>query len=164
MSHVPDPRPESLSPCDFALHLSVRSRTVTPCPAPQVLFTVYLLHELKVPGPFKEKTQAKNKHQFSNPWLPKCSEGSCNGYEKRSGRCWSLNATVSMFDNFVWLTRTCIPGGVCSKKTIRTSLFLSDYARHRDRSMRFHTQRPSGSSFPWQSLCLCLCLCCMISL
>jgi hypothetical protein len=23
--------------------------------------TVYLLHELKVPGPFKEKTQAKNK-------------------------------------------------------------------------------------------------------
>ena len=25
----------------------------------QALFTVYLLHELKVPGPFKEKTQAK---------------------------------------------------------------------------------------------------------
>ena len=34
----------------------------------QALFTVYLLHELKVPGPFKENTQAKNKHQFSNPW------------------------------------------------------------------------------------------------
>jgi len=62
--HVPDPCPESLPPFDFALHLSVRSRTVTPCPAPQVLFTVYLLHELKVPGPFKEKTQAKNKSQI----------------------------------------------------------------------------------------------------
>ena len=52
----------------------------------QALFTVYLLHELKVPGPFKEKTQAKNKRQFSNPWRPKCSEGSCIGHEKRSGR------------------------------------------------------------------------------
>ena len=50
------------------------------------LFTVYLLHELKVPGHFKEKTQAKNKRQFSNPWRQKCSEGSCNGHEKRSGR------------------------------------------------------------------------------
>jgi hypothetical protein len=32
----------------------------------QALFIVYLLHELKVRGPkFKEKTQAKNKRQFS---------------------------------------------------------------------------------------------------
>ena len=92
----------------------------------QALFTVYLLHELKVPGSFKGKTQAKNKRQFSNPWRPKCSEGSCSGHEKRSGRCLALNATVSMFDNFVWLPRTCVPGGVRSKKAIRTSLFLSD--------------------------------------
>ena len=97
----------------------------------------------------KEKTQAKNKRQFSNPWRPKCSEGSCSGHEKLSGRCRALNATVSMFDNFVWLSRTCVPGGVHSKKSIRTSLFLSDCARQRTRSTRFHTQRLSGSSFPW---------------
>ena len=111
----------------------------------QALFTVYLLHELKVPGIFKEKTQAKNKRQFSNPWRPKCSEGSCSGHERRSGRCLALNATASMCDNFVWLPRACVPGGVRSKKAIRTSLFLSDYAHQRVRSTRFHTQRLSGS-------------------
>jgi len=31
-----------------------------------------------------------------------------------------------MCDNFVWLPRACVPGGVRSKKGIRTSLFLSD--------------------------------------
>ena len=97
-------------------------------------------------GVFKEKTQAKNKRQFSNPWRPKCSEGSCIGHEKRSGRCRALNATASMFDNFVWLPRTCVPGGVRSKKAIRTSLFLSDCTRQGARSTRFHTQRLSGSS------------------
>jgi len=34
--HVPDPCPESLPPFDFAPRPSVRSRPVTPCPAPQV--------------------------------------------------------------------------------------------------------------------------------
>ena len=95
-----------------------------------------------------------HKRQFSNPWRPKCSEGSYSGHEKRSGRCRALNATASMFDNFVWLPRTCVPGGVRSKKAIRTSLFLSDCARQRARSSRFHIQRPSGSSFPWQILAL----------
>ena len=38
------------------------------------------------------------------------------------------------FDNFVWLPRTCVPGGVRSKKAIRTSLFLSDCACQRARS------------------------------
>ena len=74
----------------------------------QALFTVYLLHELKVPGPFKEKTQAKNKRQLSNPWRAECSEGSGNGHEKRSGRCRALNATAPMFDNLVWLPRACL--------------------------------------------------------
>jgi hypothetical protein len=32
--------------------------------------------------------------------------------------------------------------------------FVSDCARQRARSTRFHTQRRSGSSFPWQSLAL----------
>ena len=63
-------------------------------------------------GLLRKRPRPKNKRQFSNPWRPKCSEGSCSGHEKRSGRCRALNATVSMFDNFVWLLRTCVPGGV----------------------------------------------------
>ena len=55
-----------------------------------------LIARTQGPGAFKEKTQAKNKRQFSNPWRPKCSEGSCNGHEKRSGRCRALNATASV--------------------------------------------------------------------
>ena len=43
--------------------------------------TVYLLHELKVPGPSKGKDQAKNKRQFSNPWQAECSEGDGSGHE-----------------------------------------------------------------------------------
>jgi hypothetical protein len=40
---------------------------------------------------------------------------------------------------------------------MRTSLFVSDCARQRARSTRFHTQRRSGSSFQWQSLaCVCV--------
>jgi len=110
-------------------------------------------------GVFKEKTQAKNKRQFSNPWRPKCSEGSCSGHEKWSGRCRALNATASMCDNFVWQPCACVPGGVRSKKASRTSLFLSDCGRQHARSMRFHTQELLSlevfglwSSFPWQSL------------
>ena len=95
----------------------------------QALFTVYLLYELKVPGPSRKRPRPKNKRQCSNPWRPKCSEGSCIGHEKRSGRCLALNATASMFDNFVWLPRACAPDGVRSKKAIRTSLFLSDCVR-----------------------------------
>jgi hypothetical protein len=38
-------------------------------------------------------------------------------------------------------------------RSLRTSLFVSDCARQRARSTR-HTQRRSGSSFPWQSLAL----------
>ena len=38
--------------------------------------------------------------------------------------------------------------------SLRTVLFESDCARQRARSTRFHTQRCSGSSFPWQSLAL----------
>ena len=37
---------------------------------------------------------------------------------------------------------------------MRTSLFVSDCARQGARSTRFHTQRHSGSSIPWQSLAL----------
>ena len=123
----------------------------------QALFTVYLLHELKVPGLKRKRprpTNLKNKRQFSNPWRPKCSEGSCNGHEKRSGRCRALNATASMFDNFVWLPRTCVPGGVRSKKEIRTSLFLSDCACQRARSAFSHSKTLwevhfRGRSWPW---------------
>ncbi len=39
-----------------------------------------------------------------------------------------------------------------SKKALKPALFLSDCERAR--SMRLHTQRRSGSSFPWQSLAL----------
>ena len=99
----------------------------------------------------KGKDQAKNKRQFSNPWQAECSEGDVSGHEMRSGHCRVLNATAPMCDNFVWLPRACVPGGVGSKTAIRTSLFLSDCPRQRARSTRFHTQRRSGSSFPWQS-------------
>jgi hypothetical protein len=75
-------------------------------------------------------------------------------HEMRSGHCRVLNATTTMCDNFVWLSRVCVPGGVRSKKAIRTSLFLCDCAHQRACSTRFHTQRRSGSSFPCQSLAL----------
>ena len=58
------------------------------------------------------------------------------------------------------LPRACVPGGVRSKKAIRTSLFLSDGARQRTSSTRFHTQRLSGSSLTWQILaCVCVYYC-----
>jgi len=113
----------------------------------------------KIPMVSKMQKKCAWAEMYQNDGLPwiypgSCSEGSCIGHEKRSGRCRALNATASMCDNFVWLPRACVPGGVRSKKAIRTSLFLSDCAHQRTSSMRFHTQRLSGSSFPWQSLVL----------
>jgi len=67
------------------------------------LFTVYLLHELKVPGPLRDPG---HKSQFSNPWRSECSEGSCSGHKKRSGRCQTLNATALMCDNLA-VSRIC---------------------------------------------------------
>ena len=101
------------------------------------------------------KNQAKNKRQsrFSNPCQQNAVRATAAGMRCRGDRhCRVLNATAPICDNFVWLPRACVPGGVRSKKVIRTSLFLSDCARQRARSTRFHTQRRSGSLFPWQSL------------
>ena len=117
------------------------------------LFTVYLLHELKVPGPLR-KRQAKNKRQLSNPWQAECSEGDGSGHEKRSGHCRALNATAPMCDNLVWLPRACLL--VSAQKKRSEPLF--SYLRARWPLQRFHTQRRSGSSFPWQSLPVCVLL------
>ena len=91
----------------------------------------------------KGKDLAKNKRQLSNPWRAEskeCSEVDDSGYQKLSGYCRALNATDPMCDNLVWLSRAYAPGGVRSKKAIRTSLFSSDCARQRAHSTRFHTQ------------------------
>ena len=65
---------------------------------------------------------------------------------------------TSMFDNFVWLPRACVPGGVRSKKGIRTSLFLSDrMARVSAPAPRVFTLKDSlqlevhfrGRAWPW---------------
>ena len=50
----------------------------------QALFTVYLLHELKVPGPFKEKTQAKTNASFQIPGGQNAVRAPASGM--RSGR------------------------------------------------------------------------------
>ena len=85
----------------------------------------------------RSRGHAKNQLHLSNPWRAECSEGAGSGHEKRSGRCRALNATAPMCDNLVWLPRACTPGGVRSKKAIRTALFLSDCgARQRARSTR----------------------------
>jgi len=119
----------------------------------QALYCV-LIARTQGPGALKDP-RPKNKRQFSNPWRPKCSEGSCSWHEKRSGRWLALNETASMFDNFVWLPRACVPGGVRSKKR---SEFLFSYliARVSAPAPRVFTLKDSGSSswFPCQRLVL----------
>jgi hypothetical protein len=88
------------------------------------LFTVYLLHELKVPG-YLRKRPGKNRRQLSNPWQAECSEVDGSGYQKRSGHCRALHATAPMCDNLVWLSRTCAHGGQCLlKKSVQNLSFL----------------------------------------
>ena len=79
-----------------------------------------LIARTQGPGALKGKDPGQNTNaSFQIPVGQNAVRAPAAGMRSCRG-CWALNATASMFDNFVWLPRTYIPGGVCSKKAIRT--------------------------------------------